>query len=92
MLIETTFLPCTETRPDRVKATCDGESITLCWNNPKLNQYSVTNSDTFNKHVSAAMELANSVGLKSYNYAYHETKTGYVFVALIGGESDAIRI
>ena len=50
--IQTKYLPCTNSKGSRIKATCAAGSVTVSWN------YS---SDTKLNHVTAALTLCNKL-------------------------------
>ncbi len=73
--ITTKFIPCTNTKGDRVKAkTTAGKSVTLGWN------YAL---DVEGNHKAAAQALKNKMQW-DYDMVGGSTNTGYVFVIPVG--------
>lgn len=91
MLITTKFIPHTNTKPDRIKATCGAEEIVLDWSNPKLNQWtSEFHGELTCKHVSAAMELAHMLELPPMQWHIHGADRGFLLVGAEGGSRNVI--
>ena len=71
--IETKFIPCTNYRPSRVKATCQAGSLTLSWNDAL---------DVARNHRAVAEALARKLNWAGKWVGGHlpKLKRGYVFV------------
>ena len=69
--IETKFLPCTNTKGDRIKAICEFNSITLAWDDGLTAE---------ENHRQAALELINTNGGESENIITGSLKNSYVHV------------
>ena len=69
--IETKFIPCTNYRPSRVKATCQAGSLTLSWDDAL---------DVDGNHQAAAKALARRLNWAGKWVGGHLPKRGYVFI------------
>ena len=69
--IETKFIPCTDHRPSRVKATCQAGSLTLSWNDAL---------DVARNHRAVAEALARKLNWAGKWVGGHLPKRGYVFI------------
>lgn len=69
--IITKFIPCTNTKPDRIKAFCEAKSLTITW------PYGM---ETEEAHIHAATLLCKVLDWNVKLHTGYNSKIGYVHV------------